>query len=150
MTRPACVRQVAGGIVGLATRPTTRRGSLRAKWRSVTLAPPPACLSCGSCCFSLLECYVAVTGADHGRLAEQADSLTHFEGNRCYMNMFEGHCAALVLDAANSHFVCSVYELRPATCRDLESGSGACRGEIHAKGERPEALLQLHRSHAAR
>jgi Fe-S-cluster containining protein len=101
----------------------------------------PACLGCGACCFSQLENYVPVTGADHARIGARVDELTHFDGNRCYMNMEEGHCAALVIDRARRQFVCSIYDLRPNTCRDLERGSAACRGEIHEKGERP--LLTL-------
>lgn len=102
----------------------------------------PACLSCGACCFSQLENYVPVTGADHARIGAQVDELTHFEGNRCYMNMHEGHCAALVIDLPGRRFVCSIYERRPDTCRDLERGSPACRGEIHAKGGRPLLTLR--------
>lgn len=101
----------------------------------------PACLGCGACCFSRLANYVPVTGADHARIGARVDELTHFEGNRCYMNMREGHCAALVIDRTTRQFVCSIYDLRPNTCRDLERGSPACRGEIHEKGERP--LLTL-------
>ena len=97
----------------------------------------PACLGCGACCFSQLANYVPVSGADHARIGAQVDDLTHFDGNRCYMNMHEGHCAALTIDRTTREFVCSIYELRPSTCRDLERGSAACRGEIHEKGERP-------------
>ncbi len=101
----------------------------------------PACLTCGACCFSELANYVRVAGSDHARLGEQADQLTHFEGNRCYMNMHDGHCAALVLELSTLTFVCTIYDTRPDTCRDLERESMACRGEIHAKAERP--LLRL-------
>jgi uncharacterized protein len=97
----------------------------------------PACLSCGACCFSQLASYVRVTGADHTRLGARVDELTHFDGNRCYMNMHEGHCAALVIDLPTRQFVCSIYETRPSTCRDLARGSAACRGELHEKRERP-------------
>ncbi|MEI9950297.1 MAG: YkgJ family cysteine cluster protein [Pseudomonadota bacterium] len=101
----------------------------------------PACLGCGACCFSKLANYVRVDGADHSRIGVQVDELTHFDGNRCYMNMSEGHCAALVIDLAMRRFVCSIYETRPSTCRDLERASPACQGEIHEKSERPLLLL---------
>ena len=101
----------------------------------------PPCLGCGACCFSHLANYVRLDGADHSRLGLAVDELTHFDGNRCYMNMHEGHCAALVIDLATRQFVCSIYETRPATCRDLERGSPACQGEIHQKGERPPLLM---------
>ena len=42
-------------------------------------------------------------------------------------------------DGARQYF-CSVYEKRPATCRELERGSPQCAGEIALKGERPFAL----------
>jgi len=86
---------------------------------------------------------VRVTGADYARLGERmnADALTHFDENRCYMNMRDGHCAALTLDLETQQFVCSIYETRPSTCRDLERGSPACQAEFHEKRARP--LLEL-------
>ena len=101
----------------------------------------PACLGCGTCCFSKLTDYVRVDGADYARLGERADELTLFVGNRCYMKMFEGHCASLVIDSETERFVCSLYETRPQTCRDLERASPQCSAEIHTKGERPAAAL---------
>jgi Fe-S-cluster containining protein len=106
----------------------------------------PLCLSCGVCCFSRLEAYVRVEGADHARLGESAGDLTHFIGNRCYMIMAEGHCAALVIDATTGLFVCSVYTARPSVCRTLKRSSSECRAEIHEKGERPAASLHVLRS----
>ena len=103
----------------------------------------PACLGCGTCCFSKLESYVRVSGFDHGRLGEAAEALTTFVSNRCYMKMYEGHCAALVVDTETARFVCSIYETRPDVCRDLEHDSAACHAEIHEKGARPAALLRL-------
>ncbi|MEO8904350.1 MAG: YkgJ family cysteine cluster protein [Polyangiaceae bacterium] len=111
---------------------------------TVDLAPPtPPCLGCGSCCFSTLETYVRVDGADHSRLGERVDELTQFIGNRCYMRMHEGHCAALIVDLDTQSFVCSAYANRPAICRDLQRCSPECAGEIHEKGERPRALLRV-------
>jgi Fe-S-cluster containining protein len=105
--------------------------------------PTPPCLGCGSCCFSKLDSYVRVSGQDHTRLGERVAELTLFIGNRCYMRMAEGHCAALIIDVNTSRFVCSAYENRPEVCRELERGSPACAGEIHEKGERPAALLRV-------
>jgi Fe-S-cluster containining protein len=104
------------------------------------LAPP--CLGCGTCCFSKLATFVRVDGLDHARLGDRADELTVFIGNRCHMTMFEGHCAALVIDVTTRRFVCSVYEDRPAVCRDLERGSPECRAERHEKSERPLLALR--------
>jgi uncharacterized protein len=101
----------------------------------------PECLACGVCCFSTLLTYVKVTGHDHGRLAELADELVWFDGNRAYMRMTGGHCAALRLEPESKRFFCSVYATRPDTCRDLARGSGACQGELASKGERPMLAL---------
>ena len=106
------------------------------------MSVPPPCLACGTCCFSNLENYVRVSGDDHQRLGEQAAALTRFIGNRCFMKMADGHCAALVIDVDSARFVCSVYLDRPATCRELERGSPACLGELHEKRERPQVLLR--------
>lgn len=98
------------------------------------------CLRCGVCCFSNLESYVQVSGDDHERLGEDADRLVHFIGNRAYMRMVDGHCAALRI-LPPGRFECTVYERRPEICRALERGSPQCRGEIAEKGERPVAAL---------
>jgi Fe-S-cluster containining protein len=102
--------------------------------------PPDDCRDCGTCCFSELETYVRVTGDDHARLGEAAERLVAFVGNRAYMKMEGGHCAALTL--SEGRFVCSVYEARPDTCRQLERGSPQCEGEIATKGDRPGLLLR--------
>jgi len=101
----------------------------------------PACLGCGSCCFSELANYVRVGGDDHALMGDRVEQLTHFDGNRCYMNMHEGHCAALVIDLVSRQFFCSIYETRPQTCRELERASPACEAEIHEKSPRPLRLL---------
>ncbi len=107
--------------------------------RAVSSDPnPPECLSCGACCFSRLPDYVRVTGEDYARLGAEADALTHFVGNRCFMKMSGGHCAALRIDGARAQFFCSVYETRPETCRALERGSAACSAERYEKSVRAQ------------
>jgi hypothetical protein len=101
----------------------------------------PECLACGACCFSRLETYVRVSGDDYARLGERAGELARFDGNRAYMRMTDGHCAALHVDPAKGQLVCTVYETRPQTCRELARGLGACLGEIATKGERPGLAL---------
>jgi Fe-S-cluster containining protein len=96
------------------------------------------CLECGACCFSQLDTYVRVTGDDYERLGDAAERLTVFVGHRCYMRMHEGHCAALSI-AQDGRYACSVYELRPDTCRVLERASPACEAELALKGDRPRA-----------
>lgn len=109
-------------------------------------ADVPECTACGTCCFSTLPEYVRVFGVDWDRMDDAARERTEFIGNRCYMKIEDGRCAALVLDPAGRRFLCSIYEMRPDACRALERGSGACRGELHEKSERPliaiEALVR--------
>jgi Fe-S-cluster containining protein len=99
-------------------------------------------LQCGACCFSKLATYVRVTGDDHARLGEDAERMSVFVGNRCYMRMESEHCAALVI-APSGTFHCSVYEHRPAVCRELERGSGACTAEREQKESRTHAALHV-------
>ncbi len=103
--------------------------------------PLPECLSCGACCFSRLDAYVAVTGADYARLGERADDLVTFRGNRAFLRMIDGRCASLELAPATRELVCSSYELRPEVCRALTRGSPECLGERAAKASRPLAAL---------
>jgi uncharacterized protein len=106
----------------------------------------PECMDCGVCCFSSLPEYVRVFGADWDRMDEKAHELTQFIGNRCYMRIEDGRCAALVIDPLARRFTCSIYEVRPDCCRVLQRGQGHCLGELHEKAHRPliaiEALLR--------
>lgn len=110
--------------------------------------PIPECLDCGVCCFSTLDTYVTVSGDDYARLGDAAAALVRFDGIRAYMQMRDGHCGALVVDVVSGRFVCGAYAERPQTCRDLARGSGACRGELTTKGDRP--LLALGRARRER
>ena len=108
----------------------------------------PECTACGTCCFSTLPEYVRVFGCDYDRMDDRARRLTRFIGNRCYMHIEDGRCAALTLDAERGRFLCSIYEVRPDCCRALERGSGACVGELHEKRERPLLALEALRRRA--
>lgn len=101
----------------------------------------PPCLDCGTCCFSGLPDYVAVSGDDYERMGDRAEELTTFAGNRAFMKMVDGHCGALHIVADARQFVCGAYAIRPATCRELTRSEGACRGELEAKRERPSVAL---------
>jgi Fe-S-cluster containining protein len=101
----------------------------------------PACLSCGTCCFSTLERYVPVSGDDYARLGEASEALVVWVENRAYLRLEDGHCAALEVDAEQRLFTCSVYERRPGICRELARGSPQCSGERDAKSERPRRAL---------
>jgi hypothetical protein len=78
--------------------------------------------------------YVRVTGSDYERMGELAPALVSFIGNRAFMRMENGHCAALQLDPdarpPRAPFTCSIYGERPDACRELEEGSPQCKGEI--------------------
>lgn len=110
------------------------------------LSGVPECTDCGACCFSELPEYVRVFGLDWDRMDERAQTFTDHRGDRCFMRLEGGHCAALVIDPVAKTFKCSIYEQRPDVCRSLERGSGGCRADRHEKKERPllavEALLR--------
>ncbi|MBC7369898.1 MAG: YkgJ family cysteine cluster protein [Undibacterium sp.] len=106
------------------------------------MLPTPDCLRCGVCCFSKLETYVRVTGDDWTRLGPMAERVAQFIGNKAYMQMRDGHCAALEPRAAadgTRQYFCAIYAKRPETCRELARGSPQCEGEIARKGARPSA-----------
>lgn len=94
---------------------------------------PADCRRCGACCFSPSALHVRVTGEDWSRLGAVAEEFAQFIGNRAYMRMSGGHCAALAVyegcDGVRD-FVYTIYESRPQICRDLARGSPGCAGEI--------------------
>jgi hypothetical protein len=109
------------------------------------LNTPDNCLRCGVCCYSQLDAYVRVTGADWERLGVEAERLAHFIGHRAYMKMSGGHCAALQLrhlDAGATEFFCSIYDNRPQVCRDLARGAPECEGERALKGARVSGAVR--------
>jgi len=79
--------------------------------------------------------YVWITGFDWERLGADVERLAHFIGNRAFMKMRGGHCAALEIRPATqgTRFHCSVYENRPEICRMLERGSPECLSELETK-----------------
>lgn len=105
-------------------------------------APTPDCTSCGACCFNTLPEAVRVTGDDHARLADDAEAYTWFKGNRCYMCVEDGRCAALAVDPATGRFTCRIYERRPQVCRDLAQGGAACEAERWEKSHRVHVTVQ--------
>jgi len=96
---------------------------------------PGDCQRCGVCCFSESAEYVWVTGHDWEQLGADAEKLAHFIGHRAFMQMKDGHCAALEIkaDVAGVHYACSIYDRRPEICRILERGSPECLGELETK-----------------
>ena len=110
-------------------------------WLSVpplNTSVPTDCQRCGVCCYSPSAEYVWVTGYDWERLGAEADALAHFIGNRAFMKMAGGHCAALRMartENAELFFVCSIYDRRPEICRVLERGSPECLADLESKAE---------------
>src|SRR6187401_2664212 len=103
--------------------------------------PPEDCTRCAACCFSESVRHARVTGDDHARLGDDAESLVTWIGNTAFMRLEHvgdaahglRRCAALAIDPVLGMFACSIYERRPQVCRDLERGGSACRGELAAK-----------------
>ena len=97
-----------------------------------------------------------MTGDDHARLGDDAESLVTWLGNTAFMRLDLGsksqashglrRCGALAIDPLLGTFACSIYARRPQVCRDLERGADACRGELAAKADRPPQALLLLRS----
>ena len=109
--------------------------------------PPAAgCLACGACCFSHSPTFVRVTGEDWAKLGPEAERMAHFIGHRAYLRMTDGHCAALEIRAGAGgervHY-CTIYPLRPRTCRELKRGSPQCLAELAQKQDRPAAARML-------
>lgn len=98
-----------------------------------------------------------MTGDDHERLGDAAEELVEWVGNRAFMRIVaatadvEGgtafhRCAALVIDPVAGTFLCSVYETRPAVCRELAQHGPGCHGELATKRERPARSLAVLRA----
>jgi Fe-S-cluster containining protein len=107
---------------------------------------PTDCQRCGVCCFSPTEEYVWVTGYDWTRLGGEAERLAHFIGNRAFMKMNAGHCAALEVRKSaigETSFFCSIYDNRPEICRMLERGSPECLADLETKAEQVVAQTTL-------
>jgi hypothetical protein len=105
-------------------------------------------MRCGACCFSESPRHARVTGDDHQRLGDDAEALVAWIGNETFMRIEPvtagmHMCVALAIDAATGTFACSIYERRPQVCRDLEQGSGGCRGELATKAGRPKRALAM-------
>ena len=90
-----------------------------------------------------------MTGDDYERLGAAVEELVRFVGNRAYMRLAGGHCAALRVEPEGL-FVCTVYETRPDACRNLERASSQCQGELFTKKARAAArLVELRRARGA-
>jgi Fe-S-cluster containining protein len=90
------------------------------------------CLSCGACCYGP-EDYVAVSGPDRDRMeARTAGRYVLRRGDRLWLRMVNGHCAAL--HARQGHFSCRIYGQRPTPCHVVEAGSRECLDARRRRG----------------
>ena len=104
----------------------------------------PECTACGICCTSNNPRHARVTGDDWARLGDDAERWTEWIGNQAFMRIEHGRCAALAF-AGDGRFACTIYDRRPAVCRELERGSPACEAEIARKAEAVRRMLPLWR-----
>lgn len=88
---------------------------------------PGDCCECGACCFSKSDSYVPVTAEDGARLGALVESATWEVNGTRFLKMAEGRCAQLL--HVEGDWVCSIYKLRPAACRQLKRGSPECLAE---------------------
>lgn len=102
----------------------------------------PECQACAACCFAPHDEHVRVTGDDHARLtADEQARLTAWIGNRVWMVMTDGRCAALTV--ARGEYACAIYERRPQLCRDLARGGPACEHEVATRFEQTRRRLAV-------
>jgi hypothetical protein len=73
-----------------------------------------------------------VTGDDHARLGDRADELTVFVGNKAFMRMIRGHCAALEIHD-DGRFLCSVYTDAPRDLPRARARLARVRGRAHER-----------------
>jgi uncharacterized protein len=109
---------------------------------SVRESQQPECTNCGACCFSTYPEYIRLFEVDLARFEDRAQEFTLHLGERFYMRMHQGRCAALQLDPVQRRFTCAVYATRPDVCRCLVPGSGACLDEIECKRDRSRSALE--------
>jgi hypothetical protein len=106
---------------------------------------PADCRSCGACCFSDSPTYVRLLGDDWSALGPDADRWAWFVGNRAYLRMEGGRCAALVWsrdsESGEVRFHCSIYDRRPTLCRELGRGSPECEAERERKYKEVHRLV---------
>ncbi len=85
-----------------------------------------------------------VSGADYGRLGDEAESMVTWTADRAFLRLIaEGRCAQLASSATLSgenEVHCRIYAQRPEPCRELERGSPGCLAELADKALRAEAF----------
>ena len=95
-----------------------------------------------------------MTGDDYERLGDRAEHLVEWIGNRAFLRLEPvtgaepaiHRCAALTIDPGAGAFLCSVYEARPAICRELAQHGPGCHGELATKRDRRVRALAVLRA----
>lgn len=105
-----------------------------------SLRPVPDCGTCGACCYGD-EMWIHVMAGDDERIGdERLHRLTVLtEHGRGYvarsMKMAGGRCVAYQDNAAGAHpGCCSIYEVRPAICREFAAGTADCHAARKRRG----------------
>lgn len=86
--------------------------------------------------------YLQLFGGDLDRLTPEQLGFVARVGERAFMRLEDGRCAALVADVEAREFRCGIYEARPDVCRALERGSSGCKFEYDRKASAPDVLLE--------
>jgi len=89
------------------------------------------CLRCGKCCLADVTAYITDQDVNRWRCEDRQDILLVLDHNRMIwagdhmISAKNGHyargCPFLVVD--DDHWLCSIYDTRPRTCRAYRPGS---------------------------
>jgi Fe-S-cluster containining protein len=82
----------------------------------------PACAGCGKCCHLVVE--LAQVGDD-----VPPEMVVEHDGVRCMDQRGDGACVAL--DPITR--LCTIYEVRPQTCRDFKRAEELCRRVVFGR-----------------
>ena len=83
------------------------------------------CLACGACCMSFRVSFYWAEADARGLPAVLTEQLTPFHACMAGTNRERPRCIAL-LGAAGGPTACSVYDRRPAPCREVQPGDDKC------------------------
>ncbi|MCS6805306.1 MAG: YkgJ family cysteine cluster protein [Acidobacteriota bacterium] len=145
--------------------------SLAESWLTSSESQVPDCLTCGACCAYLHQVPVLISDPTPRRLTWQVWDANDRAGAKSYWlrrDPHDGQCIALD-GQVGERVRCTIYPLRPQSCRAFEAGSDRCHavrrmyglepplseteqqqlarvGADHAFDQQAEALQQLERA----
>jgi Fe-S-cluster containining protein len=89
------------------------------------------CLSCGACCMTYRVSFYWAEADARGLPPELTEQVTPFYSCMAGTNARQPRCAALQA-GEGAAVTCSVYEQRPAPCREVQTGDERClRARAH-------------------